>query len=89
MVKSRVATKEKSTAVMLELDGQTVEALDGIAELAGVTRSEVISVMLSTKVYNDKKYQEDRLEKGKCKTRTGAALKEIERGIADKKLVLR
>ncbi len=54
---------------MLELDGQTVEALDGIAELAGVTRSEVISVMLSTKVYNDKRYQEDRLKSKKKKIR--------------------
>ena len=67
MVKSRVTPKAKSTTTMIDLDSETVEALEDIAKLAGVTPSEVVNVMLATKVYNDKKYQEDRLKK---KTRT-------------------
>lgn len=65
MVKSRVATKAKDKTVMLDLDADVVEALEDIAKLAGVSPSQVVSVMLSTKVYNDKIYQEDRLKKTK------------------------
>lgn len=69
MVKSRVAPKAKSTTVMLDLDADVVDALEDTAKLAGVTPSQVVSVMLATKVYNDKTYQEDRLEKSKKRSK--------------------
>lgn len=82
MVKSRVITKKKENSsgirgtVMLDLDADVVDALEDIAKLADVTPSQVINVMLATKVYNEKAYQEDRL---KSKTKKSA----VKKGIPD------
>lgn len=63
----KVKSKAKESTIMIDLDADVVDALEDIAKLADVTPSQVINVMLATKIYNDKKYQEDRLKK---KTRT-------------------
>jgi antitoxin component of RelBE/YafQ-DinJ toxin-antitoxin module len=55
MGKKRVASKAKEKTVMLDLDADVVEALEDIAHLAGVTPSQVLNVMLATKVRNEKK----------------------------------
>jgi hypothetical protein len=45
---------------MIDFDADVVDALEDIAKLADVSPSQVVNVMLATKIYNDKRYQEDR-----------------------------
>lgn len=77
MVKARVTTKAKEHKVMIDLDADVVDALEDIAKLADITPSQVVNVLLSVRIYNDKKYQEDKL---KTKTRT----KKVSIGLGDK-----
>lgn len=52
----KTGTKAKATkTIKIELDSNVIAAISDIAKLAGLTSNDVISVMLSTFVINEKK----------------------------------
>lgn len=68
MVKSRVTTKAKVKGnfvkIDIDIDDETREALNGIADLAKVTIDQVVSVYLATQIWNDEKYTDKKKRMG-------------------------
>lgn len=52
MVKARSTTKKKQATVMIDLDVNTVNALEEIAQMCDLTPSQVVNVYLATTIYN-------------------------------------
>jgi len=56
MVKARTTAKKKTTKVMIDLELETVNALEEIAKMCNLSPSQVVNVYLATTIYNQKQF---------------------------------